>query len=928
MAVLKDLIVHGASRFINAARFADIKSDYVYSTEGAFDYLKVYQKGQIASLDVTTLKATTARVVESLTVDGDLHTNNWTNSNIATIDGNFYITPTVTNANAKLTIVRNTASGTLYPYHLTLGTNGTNWATVQVPGSSGGKKNWTKGCKVLVTGDVTIGTVTYPLGTCKGILFTDFGSSGGQVLIDSEATGLNLILNEVGTISQCVADLKLSVYQVYDGAMTTSVSGSAYTYSGIVATAYRPIGILLTAKGTSANSTFIDIYGGVNDLSSPPSVAFTDPNVRIGNLEGLDAIGGKSPEGWGIYTDNGYFKGTIVSTSGQIGNFTINSALYSNGHNTWNYNGNGIYLNNDGISGGPGGKWWLWQDGSAKIGAMTLSSAGVLTLGSISLNASGTATIGPWIVNSTSIYKGNATQGTAGTGNMYFGNNGLSISNTFTVSNAGKLYATGADITGAIKAQSFIAYDYYGSAYRTRAMIDTNGLTIYDGNGTAEGNIQARFGFTATIGKTSGNNYNIYIDGSAINLRYNKITLNKIDSSGMTLYDGNENNNTNIIANFGKTISLGKNGSSRIDLNINNFIFYDKNNSPYFKIGQESVSTQSLLESRTFIANDPNGHSVSYTLTTAEQSNYANGTLTILLSYDRREVINPDYSITGSTLKVSYFSLSDPNYDGDIIIETYGGTSNDTPYLTFGSRKGTIGATSIAMGYNCIASGARAFAIGVGTEASDTNAIAVGCDTTANNSSAFAEGTDTIASGLVSHAAGSGSQATAYACYAIGNTTLAGGYASFAAGEYTKAQSQAQFVIGRYNNNKSTNVFEIGWGDSDNIRENIFEVNTSGNVIDGSGTQLINKAMIDCGTTSGVTIGANSTAYIDVDFHKTFSSKPIVVCSIYSTSTAYTDIGKIRCWVTSVSTTGCRIYFYNQASSQRAPAAYWQAIAI
>ena len=909
MAVLKDLIVHGPSRFINGINANSIKAD-----EGIFNQLiAVDLKATDATID--NLTATNARVTQTLTAN-HISTNTWEAANIANVGGNFYISPTGEQSGSiNVTIARTVVPGT---------DGGTYTLTFGVPsGSSGGfgvsstsAAYWSASAKVMATGEVSYNnSKRYPLGTCSGTISSVTASNNNITAITIagvKSEALDVLFTDMGiaitasngTLSGCVGyKLKISLYERY-----SSTSG-----------AYYPIGILLTSLGRNDKKQYIDIYGG--SIKSGRNAAdnanldtgMAEPTLRIGELEGLPNIvdNGTSetkPTGWGIYTTNGFFKGKIVSNAGRIANWTITNSSIQTG----NYNTSGaMYFGSSGISLGT---------------TFRVTSAGVLTATS--------GTIGGYSLTANYLQ---STDGTTGisvadnstTASWAFWAGGTTTSTAkFRVDHNGVLYATGADITGAIKAQSFIAYDYYGSAYRTRAMIDTNGLTIYDGNGTAEGNIQARFGFTATIGKTSGNNYNIYIDGSAINLRYNKITLNKIDSSGMTLYDGNENNNTNIIANFGKTISLGKNGSSRIDLNINNFIFYDKNNSPYFKIGQESVSTQSLLESRTFIANDPNGHSVSYTLTTAEQSNYANGTLTILLSYDRREVINPDYSITGSTLKVSYFSLSDPNYDGDIIIETYGGTSNDTPYLTFGSRKGTIGATSIAMGYNCIASGARAFAIGVGTEASDTNAIAVGCDTTANNSSAFAEGTDTIASGLVSHAAGSGSQATAYACYAIGNTTLAGGYASFAAGEYTKAQSQAQFVIGRYNNNKSTNVFEIGWGDSDNIRENIFEVNTSGNVIDGSGTQLINKAMIDCGTTSGVTIGANSTAYIDVDFHKTFSSKPIVVCSIYSTSTAYTDIGKIRCWVTSVSTTGCRIYFYNQASSQRAPAAYWQAIAI
>lgn len=170
------------------------------------------------------------------------------------------------------------------------------------------------------------------------------------------------IRNAVSNASLNYRNLKISLYQRKDG------------------TDSKPLGIYMTAMGANGK-TFIDIYGGVNATTTAGSSGgFADPNLRIGNLSGLGAVEGTTPTGWGIYTTNGYFKGVIVSSAGKIGNFTINSALYSNNHSAWNSNVSGIYINNDGISGGAGGKWWLWNDGSAKIGEMTLSAAGVLTV--------------------------------------------------------------------------------------------------------------------------------------------------------------------------------------------------------------------------------------------------------------------------------------------------------------------------------------------------------------------------------------------------------------------------------------------------------------------------------------------------------------------------------------------------------------------
>lgn len=349
MAILKDLIVHGSSRFLNK----------IYANElevSAFEAESAIVKKLIAK-DATLENAT---VIGLLDVQGQLHTNTWTNSNIATIDGCFYITPTLSSDSGSI-VFSSTSVASL---------TGTYTAVTSLyigDSSSGSTVQWTKDSKVLLTGEVQVNGQWLPLGTLLGTLSANATTSsiGLTGLTDNRHNTSSIITdirNAVSNTSLNYRNLKISLYQRKDGNDS------------------KPLGIYMTAMGTNGK-TFIDIYGGVNATTTAGSSGgFADPNLRIGNLSGLGAVEGTTPTGWGIYTTNGYFKGVIVSSAGKIGNFTINSALYSNNHSAWNSNVSGIYINNDGISGGAGGKWWLWNDGSAKIGAMTLSAAGVLTV--------------------------------------------------------------------------------------------------------------------------------------------------------------------------------------------------------------------------------------------------------------------------------------------------------------------------------------------------------------------------------------------------------------------------------------------------------------------------------------------------------------------------------------------------------------------
>lgn len=324
MAILKDLIVHGSSRFLNKIYASEIQTPLIEAEAGI----------------IKKLKANDATVVGLLDVKGQLHTNSWSNSNIATIDGSFYITPTIESASGTVSI---TASSLAF--------SGTNYAVTSLYLGDGSSITWPRYSKVLVTGQILSNGEWIPLGTLLGQL--NSAATATSISINSIKDNKNQTSNVLatfvsnGTTSSDYRNLKVSLYQ--------RASSS---------TAFYPLGIYMTATGTNGR-TFLDIYGGVEALSNSNNYGgFAEPNVRIGNLQGLPNVGGQTPSGWGIYTDNGYFKGIIAADKGYIGSGSRYWVIgnYEDGSNSSNdrsyiYNGTnsttsiveGIYLGTDGI---------------------------------------------------------------------------------------------------------------------------------------------------------------------------------------------------------------------------------------------------------------------------------------------------------------------------------------------------------------------------------------------------------------------------------------------------------------------------------------------------------------------------------------------------------------------------------------------------
>ena len=346
MAVLKDLIVHGPSRFVNVAQFNALKTNKLGAEEGIFNKL-VATTGKIDSLDVSELTAGKATVLSLLDVRGELHTNQWTNSNIATIDGSFYITPTI-----------GVSSGTIaIPSLTTMTINGSNFPVSSLyisTDATASTTSWISGSKVLVTGEILIDGVYMPLGTLVGVL--DGNATATQIKIKSLTdnryqSAASLAEIGVQTSAKTCRNVKVSLYQRANGS-----------------TLY-PLGIYMTALGENGK-TFIDMYGGGYATSTAVAGGFAKPALRIGNLAGLPAVGGQTPTGWGIYTSNGYFSGVISASKGYIGSYVIDGTYLQSSDKT-----TGIAIADNSTT----ADWAFWAGGTtASTAKFRVTQDGVL----------------------------------------------------------------------------------------------------------------------------------------------------------------------------------------------------------------------------------------------------------------------------------------------------------------------------------------------------------------------------------------------------------------------------------------------------------------------------------------------------------------------------------------------------------------------
>lgn len=281
-----------------------------------------------------TLTATNANATfNNLTVRDELRSSKWNIDNITNLGSTFYVAPCIIFTNPSVYI--NTISGTTVT--LTITDNGITSDTI-------GGATWANGSKIKLMGRIN-NTV---LGVINGTLGRTLNSTTAKtayLTLNFPNTTLINGLSVGSTYSgSSVAELKMMMYEV-----NKNVNGT---------TKNRPIGIRMTSYNEDKKSA-IDIYNGDVDDGKPVA--------RMGYLNGLPAVNGTNPTGYGFYAaQNAYFGGTLSVTSGKIGGFTISSNNIING--TWGSSGGVIVCTGTESSKSIGGSGnvngWTFTSGS------------------------------------------------------------------------------------------------------------------------------------------------------------------------------------------------------------------------------------------------------------------------------------------------------------------------------------------------------------------------------------------------------------------------------------------------------------------------------------------------------------------------------------------------------------------------------------
>lgn len=356
-------------------------------------------------------------ICNTLIVKDELRSAKWNIDNITNLGSTFYVSPCIVFANPSVYV--NRISGTLV--FLTITDNSITSSTI-------GGATWTNESKIKLMGRIG----NSALGTINGWLKRDLNSSAAKtayILLDFPNTDL-IKFSEGATYSGSdVGDLKMMMYEV-----NKIVNGTAKN---------RPIGILLSSYGENKKPC-IDIYNGDIEDGSPVA--------RMGYLNGLPSVNGVSPTGYGFYAaGNAYFSGTLVSSSGKIGGFSLSENSIQNG--SWGQSGSVLMCTGTNsyasIGGSDSTNGWCFTAsntfGVTNTGALYASNATIAGNITATSGKIGKYTIDDYLITGS----GSTCTGMGGNQAFWAGSNDSSTA-PFHVSYDGKLYASNANISGII----------------------------------------------------------------------------------------------------------------------------------------------------------------------------------------------------------------------------------------------------------------------------------------------------------------------------------------------------------------------------------------------------------------------------------------------------------------------------------------------
>lgn len=304
--------------------------------------------------------------------------------------------------------------------------------------------------------------------TIQGVRWAEKSKIKFQGKINGLSIRCNGIMKSKLNTVQNTMSLILTVDSNIANSFSTSVA-NATSYSDISVMLYQrvtknsqakdvyyPVGIRMSATGNANSAPYVDIWGSKSN--SDPDTVYTVPSVRLGYLDGLKC-GTYDCFGYGLYADNVYLNGTIISNSGTIGGFKIDNNSLNNG--TWGTDKSVLVCTGTNIAKAVGGSsainGWCFTAGS-KFGVTTNGD-----LYASNANISGTITsekgkIGKYTITGTSLWTGDgSTCSGIGDNQAFWAGSDSSNDAAFRVSYSGELVATNANITGTINTNDITA---------------------------------------------------------------------------------------------------------------------------------------------------------------------------------------------------------------------------------------------------------------------------------------------------------------------------------------------------------------------------------------------------------------------------------------------------------------------------------------
>ena len=489
--ILGTLTTSGAATFSSTTTFSGASTHSSNLTVNGTTSLK--GTGISGTLNVsgdTTLSDTSitdlivsnnAKINKTLIVEEEIRTPKWIVDNIANLGGEFIVAPTIIAENATSVQVAQASGGTRL---LTITDN-------SITSDTFGGIVWKAGSIVKISGTLGDTVLTSVNGTMTEKLNTS-----------SKVLRVNVATTDLDGIPEATTTYSLS------GGTIKNLHIMMYKVGGAV-----PVGIFLTSYGNSIEHyPYLEVYSGTTTGTS------YSPTVRLGYLPSLKNDNGTdltvnniTPTGWGLYTSNGYFSGTIVSNSGKIGGWEIGTASLYNGTTSMNDTHAGLYFGRDGEE---NPKWGIrsYKDANTYVNIIDgkITALGVDLTGEITATS---GTIGGLTIKNSYITSNTSktTYNNTSVDGVFIGPTGIGLGKgKFYVSNTGALTATSGTIAGWTIGANTISHGTLGAA--SGYMLNSAGNSNTTINGTNKTN------WALTIGNKFGvdNEGNLYANGANI----------------------------------------------------------------------------------------------------------------------------------------------------------------------------------------------------------------------------------------------------------------------------------------------------------------------------------------------------------------------------------------------------------------------------